>query len=212
MQSLLTSLSDSKICAFDFISLYSVISLGIYFECTTWKIKRPSFLHVSMWLFLWDRVAHGCTLERSRKGTSHGLCRCTRYDKALLTGVVELAERERHVAVSGNEWSYHTFQFTYFPTHINSKKYFLTLGNIHGGSGGIMLWWLVLYCLNLAKLEPLFPACPSLGGSRLGLATEEKSERYGNNLWSNSCYPVESGETVRCRAAHTFLLLCWLTL
>lgn len=139
MQSFLTSLSDSKSVVLTLSVLHGVISLGICFERTTWKIQRPSLLHVSMWLFLWDRVANGCTLERSSRRTSHGLCRCICYDKVLLTGVAVLAERERHTAAFGSEWSDHTLQFTYFPTHINSGKYFLTLERINGGSGNIML-------------------------------------------------------------------------
>ena len=34
-----------------------------------------------------------------------------------------------------------------------------------------------MYCLNLAKLKLPFPELPSLGGSQLGLATEEINER-----------------------------------
>lgn len=74
--------------------------------------------------------------ERSSRRTSHGLCSYTSYDEVLLSGVAVLAEGERPIAVSGGEWSEHTFQRTYFQTHINSGKSLSSiLGRINGGSG-----------------------------------------------------------------------------
>lgn len=95
----------------------------------------------------------------------------------LLTGVA-LAEGERHKAVSGTEWSYHNFPFTYFPTHINSGKCFPHFRK-HEWRLREYNAVVLLYCLNLAKLKLPFPAFPSLGGSWLGLAAEDMSVRSG---------------------------------
>ena len=55
----------------------------------------------------------GIYLSEKQRDTSQGLCGYTSYYHLLLTAKVALVEEERHILVSGSEWSHHTFQFPY---------------------------------------------------------------------------------------------------